>query len=132
MKLRNVWEGASAVPPPQLTPPPYSHPASNVNVNAALVTRASGLSVVLHLDTVVGVNRFATRVAERVGAPVIVRENRDGSVRSPEDLSADAWRVVELAVRLPAVDEPWLDLQLSLGKICTRMPLKNHGVFEET
>ena len=44
MKPRNVCDGASAVPPPQLTPPPYSQPASNVNVNAALLIAASGLS----------------------------------------------------------------------------------------
>ncbi len=44
MKPRKYWDGLAGVPPPQLTPPPYSHPASNVKVNAAFEMVASGWS----------------------------------------------------------------------------------------
>ena len=68
---------------------------------------------------------LAVRVAERVGAPVVVEHDRDAAVRPPQDLPAHAGRVVELAVRLPAVDDPRLDLQL-----VAREDLDAHAVEE--
>src|SRR3954468_21876941 len=44
MKPRKYWAGEPADPPVQLTPPPYSQPASKEKVNAALLSRESGLS----------------------------------------------------------------------------------------
>src|SRR5262245_49234941 len=48
MKPRKVCDGASALSPPQLTPPPYSQPASKVNVMAPLEIFEPGLSKYFH------------------------------------------------------------------------------------
>jgi hypothetical protein len=35
-------------------------------------------------------------------------------------------------IRLPAIDDPGLDLELFAQEDLVRAPLKNHGVFDET
>ena len=68
----------------------------------------------------------------RLGTPsasspiaVLVAEDLQLTVGPPEDLSAESRPIVEAAVGLPAVDEPWLDLQLGRWK-----PLHAHAVKE--
>src|SRR5262245_20768514 len=71
------------------------------------------VAVILEHDAVVRMEPLAVRISERVGAEeVLVAENGEVSVRAPQDLRADAGSVVELAVGLPSVDEPRLDLEL--------------------
>src|SRR5262249_50264184 len=81
-----------------------------------LAERLIRLLVVLDLDAVVGMEALAARIAHCVLANVIVDAERAFVIRPPQNLSANARRLVELAVRLPAVDEPWFDLQLLARK----------------
>src|SRR5262249_1089492 len=59
---------------------------------------------------------LAAGIAQRVRADVIVEDERELVIRTPQDLSANARRSIELAVSLPAVDEPRFDLQLFARK----------------
>lgn len=67
--------------------------------------------VVAKQDAAVGVETNASRVILRVGADVRARDELHPLVRSPIDLIADAGQLVELAVGLPAVDQPDLELE---------------------
>ena len=81
--------------------------------------------VVLPLHAVVSVNAFSIGNARRIGAPVIVRQDRQRAVRSPQDLTADAGGMIELAIRLPPVDDPRLDFEF-----VARKNLHAHAVEE--
>ena len=69
--------------------------------------------VVLNLDAVVGVNATAALDEEVILAhTVIVGNDVDPGLRRPFNLPSDTGRVIGRSVRLPAIDEPGLDLQV--------------------
>src|SRR5262245_729889 len=59
---------------------------------------------------------LSAAITQRVRADVIVEDERELVIRTPQDLSANARRSIELAVSLPAVDEPRFNLQLFARK----------------
>src|ERR1700741_3914303 len=71
---------------------------------------------ILHLDAVVGVETIAIRYAEIVCPPIIIAENRNRAVWTPKNLHSHSRALIELTVRLPAVDDPGLDLQFVAGE----------------
>src|SRR5262249_6234690 len=83
------------------------------------------LIVVLDLEAVIGMDALAARVAQRICSPVIVEDERNGAVPTPQAPPANSWRPVEFAIRLPAIDDPRLDFQLVAGK-----DLNSHAVEE--
>src|SRR3989442_1773467 len=97
---------SAGVPPPP--PPPPAAPGGG----GGLVEDPVRVVVILGHDAVVGVEALAVAVAESVRAIVLVAEDREPAVRAPEELQSDAGCGIEPAVRLPAVDEPGLDLEL--------------------
>src|ERR1019366_3471090 len=64
------------------------------------------------LDAVVAVEAHSARTVLGIPADIVVRDERDPLERAVEKLHAQAWHFVELAVGLPAVDDPRLDLEL--------------------
>src|SRR5262249_49321980 len=77
--------------------------------------------VVLDFNTVVGVDsaaaKLAIAVAQRIFAKaVIVEDQGEPWLRTPQDLSAQARLAAQPAVGLPAIDDPGLDLQLVRGE----------------
>src|SRR3984957_6116289 len=82
-----------------------------------LVQEAFRMVVILYFDTVVGVISSAGRNAQSVGSsPVIVGETGEPAGGAIQDLPAKSEPAIESGVRLPAVDDPRLDLQLCGGK----------------
>ena len=77
-----------------------------------LVGEAPRTVEVLELQAVVGVHPRAARNAEPVVTVVVVGQHGDRPARPPQHLHSVARAFVEHAVRLPAVHEPQLDLQL--------------------
>src|SRR5262249_22293133 len=78
----------------------------------AAIECAVGPLAIFDLNAVVAVEPPPVGQAEPVPAPVLIAQNRDRAVRAPEYLDSDAGRRVELPVRLPAIHDPGLDLEL--------------------
>src|SRR5262249_38870687 len=86
-----------------------------------LVEKVLRLVVVLDLNAIVGVDagaaKLAIAVAERIFAhPVVVGDNGEPWLGTPQNLSSQAWLAAQPAVGLPAIDDPGLDLQLVRGE----------------
>jgi len=76
-----------------------------------LVEECVWLVVVLHLDTVVGVNARAARIADIVFTETVVVEDQVQVRRgAPKYLTAQARLAVGACVSLPAIDDPGFDL----------------------
>src|SRR5437868_4081849 len=67
---------------------------------------------VFHLDAVIRVYALAAGDSKRIRAPIVIQHERNRAAGTPQNLSADARRLIELAVRLPSIDDPRLDLEL--------------------
>src|SRR5262245_6002997 len=84
--------------------------------------------VVLDLNAVIGVNATAAEAAV-AGAQgvfthaVIVKDQGQPRLGSPQDLPSQTWLVAEPPIGLPAVDDPRLDLQL-----VSREPLNSQSI----
>src|SRR5262249_26299695 len=82
--------------------------------------------VVLVLDAFVAVITHAARHAERpLPERILIAKQREPSVRPPQDLQTKARPSVEPAIRLPAIGEPRLNLQMLRGE-----DLHTHSVEE--
>src|SRR5262249_13422722 len=68
--------------------------------------------IILDHGAVVGVDALASVDAQCVSTIVLVAEHRERPVGAPHDLQPHAGRLCKATVRLPAIDEPRLDLQL--------------------
>src|SRR5262249_16986031 len=71
---------------------------------------------ILLLPAVVGVNAQPVLDPQGVGAEVLVEDERQVPGGPPGDLQPQPGSAVEAAVRLPAVHDPRLDLQLVTGE----------------
>src|SRR5690349_2273695 len=79
---------------------------------SSLVIEAVRMIGILHLKAVIGVEAPPIGNAQKIGAVIVIRQHRDPFVRPVEYLRSHARRVIEHAVRLPAVDDPRLDLEM--------------------
>src|SRR5882762_1208184 len=79
----------------------------------SLTDKRLRIVVVLNLDAIVRVIANAARRVQRVRAQhILIPENRQPTVRTPEELHTESRPVIEPAVGLPAVYKPRLDLQM--------------------
>src|SRR5262249_17525629 len=69
------------------------------------------MMVVAQKEAIVRVEADAARMVLRVGTDVSVEHHVHPLARRAADLISDAGELVELRVRLPAVDDPDLDLE---------------------
>src|SRR4030095_297454 len=125
MKPRKYWS-------PQSTPPPNSHPASTVTVNAALLRKDFGSS------------RYFTWMLSSVwirlrsGMPSVSAPKYWFAVSESHPFGRHAtWSPMPgVLLNFPRASQPFTIhgsiFSLSLVKIWIRTPLKNHGVFEDT
>ena len=95
-----------------------------------LVEKSLRTVVVFDFNTVVGVDagaaKLAVAVAQRIFThAVIVEDQREPGLRTPQNLSSQAGLAAQPAVGLPAIDDPGLNLQLVRGE-----PLDPHAVEE--
>src|SRR6266853_2521099 len=134
MYPRKLCLGPFAELPAQLTPPPCSHPISPVSENAILSSPLfSGLSK--YLISMLSSLWYRTR-------PGLPRASSPSMYWLPRTESHPFGRQriwTPMPGRLlnrPYDCQPFVNqgsiFRCSVGKICTRTPLKNHGVFEET
>src|SRR5690348_10755098 len=77
-----------------------------------LVEHPVGSIIVLVLDAIVGVKARTLWRVQQVVAVIVICEEGETAGGTPENLGAPAGNAVEHAVRLPAVDDPGLDLQV--------------------
>jgi hypothetical protein len=132
MKPRKYCDGLAGVPPAQLTPPPYSQPASSVSEAVALLRNASGLSwyFTMRLSSV------WRRLRPGMPSVSVPKYWLPRTENQPFGRQRICMPTPGALLNLPYDCQPLTShgsiLSLSLGKIWMRMPLKNQGVFDET
>src|SRR6266849_8194492 len=72
---------------------------------------------VFDLDTVIAVVPDTARDSQRLFTQgILISEDRQPSIRPPQDLHPKSRPAVKSAIRLPAINKPWLDLQVLCGE----------------
>src|SRR5262249_11889103 len=66
-------------------------------------------------------------IVERVFPPVVIEDKCDFAIGTPGDLSTDSRSLVELAIRLPTVNEPGLNLQFVGWEDLDSKPVEEPG-----
>src|SRR6266436_4021086 len=88
---------------------------------------------ILDLDTVIAVVPETAVDSQRLFTQgILIPEDRKPSIRPPRSCNPNPGRPLNRPYDCHPLVNQGSIFRCSVGKICTRTPLKNHGVFEET
>ena len=111
-----------------LGPPPYSQPSIAGDGEGNLVQELPWACHILDLRAVVGVDARASGEAGIVFTQaVVVPDEVQVRLGAPQNLSAQPRLAVVTGIRLPAVDEPRLDLQLRRRELLNAKAVEEPG-----